>query len=156
MLDELRELYQEVILDHGRNPRNFRQPPEANCRAHGNNPMCGDTLTVYITLDPEGRIDDAAFEGKGCAISVASASMMTEILRGKTIEQARRVFDGFHQMCTSDDFDLLNVDREEQDDLERLQVLAGVREFPIRVKCATLAWHTMNAAVQGGGEISTE
>ena len=156
MLDELRELYQEVILDHGRNPRNFRQPPEANCLAHGNNPMCGDMLTVYITLDPDGRIDDAAFEGKGCAISVASASMMTEILRGKTIEQARRVFDGFHQMCTSDDFDLLDAGAEEQDDLERLQVLAGVREFPIRVKCATLAWHTMNAAVQGGGEISTE
>ena len=156
MLDELRELYQEVILDHGRNPRNFRQPPEANCRAHGNNPMCGDMLTVYITLDPDGRIDDAAFEGKGCAISVASASMMTEILRGKTIEQARRVFDGFHRMCTSDDFDLLDAGAEEQDDLERLQVLAGVREFPIRVKCATLAWHTMNAAVQGGGEISTE
>lgn len=156
MLDELRELYQEVILDHGRNPRNFRQPPEANCLAHGNNPMCGDMLTVYITLDPEGRIDDAAFEGKGCAISVASASMMTEILRGKTVEQARRVFDGFHQMCTSDDFDVLDAEAEEQDDLERLQVLAGVREFPIRVKCATLAWHTMNAAVQGGGEISTE
>jgi nitrogen fixation NifU-like protein len=156
MLDELRELYQEVILDHGRNPRNFRQPPGANCRAHGNNPMCGDMLTVYITLDPDGRIDDAAFEGKGCAISVASASMMTEILRGKTVEQARRVFDGFHQMCTSDDFDLFDAEAGEQEDLERLQVLAGVREFPIRVKCATLAWHTMNAAVQGGGEISTE
>jgi nitrogen fixation NifU-like protein len=82
--------------------------------------------------------------------------MMTEILRGKTVEQARRVFDGFHQMCTSDDFDLFDAEAGEQEDLERLQVLAGVREFPIRVKCATLAWHTMNAAVQGGGEISTE
>lgn len=156
MMDELRELYQEVILDHGRNPRNHRCPPDANRLAHGNNPICGDMLTVFLTLDRQGVIQDAAFDGKGCAISVASASMMTEILRGKTSEVARRLFDSFHDMCTKDEFDLRDADEGDQEDLERLQVLSGVREFPIRVKCATLAWHTMNAAVGGRDQASTE
>jgi nitrogen fixation NifU-like protein len=153
MLDELRELYQEVILDHGRNPRNHRHPDDANRHAHGNNPICGDTLVVYLAVDDDGVIHDAAFEGKGCAISIASASMMTGILKGKTRTQAQALFENFHDMCTKNDFD---PDALDDDDLDRLQVLAGVRQFPMRVKCATLAWHTMAAAMTGENETSTE
>ena len=153
MLDELRELYQEVILDHGRNPRNHRHPEDANRRAHGNNPICGDILVVYLDIGDDGVIRDAAFEGKGCAISIASASLMTGILKGKTTAQARALFENFHDMCTKDDFD---PDTVEDDDLDRLQVLAGVRAFPMRVKCATLAWHTMSAAMAGENEVTTE
>jgi nitrogen fixation NifU-like protein len=153
MLDELRELYQEVILDHGRSPRNHRHPEDANRHAQGNNPICGDTLVVYLSIDDDGVIRDAAFEGKGCAISIASASMMTGILKGKTVAGARTLFESFHNMCTKDDFD---ADAVEDDDLDRLQVLAGVRAFPMRVKCATLAWHTMSAAMAGESETSTE
>lgn len=155
MFDELRDLYQEVILDHGKNPRNLRQPEDATCLAHGNNPMCGDTLVVYLTIDDDGVIQDAAFNGKGCAISMASASMMTEILKGKSLAEADKLFEGFHNMCTQDDFDFAAQDVD-QDAVERLQVLSGVREFPVRVKCATLAWHTMSAAAAGEQEISTE
>jgi len=155
MLDELRELYQEVILDHGKNPRNHRHPAEANCQAEGNNPICGDTLVVYLTVDEDGVIRDAAFEGKGCAISVASASLMTDMLKGKTVARARALFESFHDMCTKDDFDA-NAVQDNADDLDRLQVLAGVRAFPMRVKCATLAWHTMTAAMTGENEASTE
>ena len=154
MLDELRELYQEVILDHGRNPRNYRKPQEANRHAHGHNPMCGDAVVVHLALDGDGVIRDAAFEGKGCAISIASASLMTEIVRGKREDEARSLFERFHDMCTKDDFDIDEAD--EDDDLDRLQVLSGVREFPMRVKCATLAWHTMNAAMEGGATVTTE
>ena len=153
MLDELRELYQEVILDHGRNPRNHRHPEDANRHARGNNPICGDILVVYLDIGDDGVIRDAAFEGKGCAISIASASMMTDILKGKTMAQARALFENFHDMCTNDDFD---PDAVEDDDLDRLQVLAGVRAFPMRVKCATLAWHTMSAAMAGENETTTE
>lgn len=158
MSSDLRELYQEVILDHGRSPRNFRHPDDANRQALGHNPMCGDILNVYLTLDKDGVISDAAFEGKGCAISIASASMMTEVLKGKTVEQAKLLFDSFHRFCTEDDFDLAaNAgDSVDEDALDRLMVLSGVREFPIRVKCATLAWHTMSAAMNGEDEISTE
>ena len=155
MFDELRELYQEVILDHGKSPRNFRRPEDATCLAHGNNPVCGDTLVIYLTLDDEG-IQDAAFQGQGCAISVASASMMTEILKGKTVAEAKRLFEGFHDMCTKDDFDFSQLSDCDEDALDRLVMLSGVKEFPIRVKCATLAWHTMQAAVSGEEEISTE
>ncbi len=153
MLDELRELYQEVILDHGRNPRNHRHPEDANRHARGNNPICGDILVVYLDIGDDGVIRDAAFEGKGCAISIASASMMTDILKGKTVARARALFENFHDMCTNDDFD---PDAVENDDLDRLQVLAGVRAFPMRVKCATLAWHTMSAAMAGENETTTE
>ena len=152
MLDELRELYQEVILDHGRNPRNFRHPPEANCRAYGNNPMCGDMLTVYLKVNSDGTVADCAFEGKGCAISMASASMMTELVKGRTVAEVETLFESFHRLCTEDGY----VRDADEDDADRLNVLAGVREFPVRVKCATLAWHTMHAAMQGDGEISTE
>jgi nitrogen fixation NifU-like protein len=155
MLDELRELYQEVILDHGRNPRNHRHPEDANRRAHGNNPICGDTLVVYLAVGDDGVIRDAAFEGKGCAISIASASMMTGILKGKTVARARALFERFHDMCTQDDFDPEAVD--DDDDLDRLQVLAGVRAFPMRVKCATLAWHTLQAALaHSDNSVTTE
>lgn len=154
MFDELRDLYQEVILDHGKSPRNFRAIEHARFHAHGNNPMCGDQLEVFVDTDESGVITDASFVGKGCAISVASASLMTEMLRGKTIEQARRMFAGFHNMCTAGDEHALDDVREE--DADRLQVLSGVREFPMRVKCATLAWHTMNAATKGRDEVSTE
>ncbi len=155
MLDELRELYQEVILDHGRDPRNHRHPEDANRQAHGNNPICGDTLVVYLTIDDDGVIRDAAFEGKGCAISIASASLMTDVLKGKTVARARALFENFHDMCTKDDFDP-DAARDDTDALDRLQVLAGVRAFPMRVKCATLAWHTMTAAMAGENDTTTE
>ncbi|MFQ6017642.1 MAG: Fe-S cluster assembly sulfur transfer protein SufU [Kiloniellaceae bacterium] len=155
MLDELRELYQEVILDHGRNPRNCRRPEDANRRARGHNPMCGDAVVVHLTMDDKGVIRDAAFEGRGCAISIASASLMTEILKGRSATQARALFESFHDMCTKDDFDRLDAGAEPAA-LDRLRVLSGVRQFPIRVKCATLAWHTMNAAMSGDDDVTTE
>ncbi len=155
MLDELRELYQEVILDHGRNPRNCRRPEDANRKARGHNPMCGDALVVHLTVDEQDIVQDAAFEGQGCAISLASASLMTEILKGKTKAQARDLFESFHAMCTRPDFDP-EAEQADPDALERLQVLAGVREFPVRVNCATLAWHTMVAAMAGQGDVTTE
>ena len=154
MADDLRELYQEVILDHGKHPRNFRHPADANCQAHGYNPLCGDLLTVYLKLDDERVIQDVAFEGKGCAISTASASMMTEILKGKTEPQAKAIFDAFHHLCTEDDD--ANIPPPLAEEADKLRVLSGVRQFPMRVKCATLAWHTLNAAIAGKPEVSTE
>jgi nitrogen fixation NifU-like protein len=154
MLDELRDLYQEVILDHGRNPRNFRHPDQMTCFAHGNNPMCGDQLTVFLEVDDEGVIRDAAFQGRGCAISTASASLMTEMVVGKSVDQARALFEAFHRLCTSEEEVVAPEGLE--DELDKLQVLSGVRQFPVRVKCATLAWHTMDAAVKGKDEVTTE
>ncbi len=157
MIDpELRQLYQEVILDHGRSPRNCGKPDQFTCEAQGNNPMCGDRLTVYIDLADDGSIREAAFEGRGCAISMASASMMTEMLKGKSRAEAEALFRSFQALCTSDAAEA--EDGADVDALERLQVLAGVRAFPVRVKCATLPWHTMQAAVsgQGGQEVTTE
>jgi nitrogen fixation NifU-like protein len=156
MFDELRDLYQEVILDHGKSPRNFRRIEDATCLAHGNNPVCGDTLVIYLTLNGDEDIQDVTFQGQGCAISVASASMMTEILKGKTVTEAKRLFEGFHDMCTKDDFDISQLSDFDEDALERLVMLSGVKEFPIRVKCATLAWHTMQAAISGEQVTSTE
>lgn len=141
MLDELRELYQEVILDHGKNPRNFRHPDDANRSAHGHNPVCGDTLFVYLKLDEEGVIRDCAFKGKGCAISLASASLMTQSLTGLTEKQARALFERFHWLCTHDEPPEDETEDLDPEAIERLEVLSGVREFPVRVKCATLAWH---------------
>lgn len=151
MSDDLRELYQEVILDHGKNPRNFHASDEATNEARGNNPLCGDQLVVYITLDADGKIADASFLGKGCAISMASASMMTDLLKGRSAEDAQHMFEAFHHMCTGEGEDV-----ELDDDVEKLKVLSGVREFPTRVKCATLPWHTLVAALKGENEISTE
>ena len=154
MDDDVRELYQEVILDHGKNPRNFRQLEDANCEAQGNNPLCGDRLTVYLKVDEDRLIRDAAFEGRGCAISMASASMMTQIVCGKTVSQVQYLFDKFHKLCTGE---IEEFPQDEfADDVDKLRVMSGVRQFPMRVKCATLGWHTMNAAVSGDSETSTE
>jgi nitrogen fixation NifU-like protein len=149
-MSELTDLYQEVILDHNRRPRNFRTIDEATRRQEGFNPLCGDRLTLYVKLDGD-RISDVAFQGTGCAISKASASLMTEALKGKTIQEARALFDRFHEMVTSSP-------EAAPPDLGKLSVLAGVREFPTRVKCASLAWHTLKAAVtdEHAGPVSTE
>ncbi|KKM61710.1 hypothetical protein LCGC14_1528930 [marine sediment metagenome] len=151
MIDDLKELYQEMILDHARNPRNHRTIENATCLAHGNNPICGDTLVVFLVMDDNELIKDVSFKGDGCAISIASASLMTGLLRGKTKEEAESLFNIFHNMCTKDDFVV-----EENDDTDRLQILAGIRSFPTRVKCATLAWHTMAAAINNENEVTTE
>lgn len=156
MFDELRDLYQEVILDHGKNPRNFRRPDSFTKEALGNNPMCGDALVIYLTQDDRGLISDVAFQGQGCAISVASASMMTEILKGRAVDEAETLFHVFHQLCTGEEPAADVLAQIDEEALERLQMLSGVREFPMRVKCATLAWHTLDAAVKGEHEISTE
>ncbi len=150
-MSDLRELYQEVILDHNRRPRNFHKLEGANRTAEGYNPLCGDQLTVYLRLE-DGVIRDISFQGSGCAISKASASMMTAALKGKTAADAEGTFETFHKMVTADlsmTFDPLEVGK--------LAAFAGVREFPVRVKCATLAWHTLHAALEGKREtISTE
>lgn len=156
MLDDLRELYQEVILDHGKHPRNFRVLPDADREARGDNPMCGDRVTVYLRLDENGRIGDVAFQGRGCAISTASASMMTELVVGKTESEAKALFRNFQDMCTKEPHEHGDHGPVDQDALDRLQVLSGVRQFPTRVKCATLAWHTLSAAIDGEKKISTE
>jgi nitrogen fixation protein NifU and related proteins len=149
-MSELSDLYQEVILDHNRKPRNFRAMDDATRRQEGYNPLCGDRLTVYVALDDD-RIRDVSFQGSGCAISKASASLMTEALKGKTVEEARTLFDRFHEMVTS------STD-EPAADLGKLSVLSGVREFPTRIKCASLAWHALKAAVAEphAGPVSTE
>ncbi len=154
MLEDLRDLYQEVILDHGKNPRNFRALEDANRHAHGDNPLCGDKITVFLKVDADGLVEDVTFQGRGCAISTASASMMTQLVRGKTEAEAKRLFEAFHAMCTEDD--AAPADDEFEDEMDRLMVLSGVRQFPMRVKCATLAWHTMNAAMDGAETVSTE
>ncbi len=140
-MSELSDLYQEVILDHNRRPRNFRAIDAASRQQEGYNPLCGDRLTLYVTLDGD-RIADVAFQGSGCAISKASASLMTETLKGKTVAEARELFEKFHDMVTSSP-DTVAAD------LGKLSVLSGVREYPTRVKCASLAWHTLKAAVSG-------
>jgi nitrogen fixation NifU-like protein len=149
-MSDLSELYQEVILDHNRRPRNFRVMDEANRRQEGYNPLCGDRLTLYVKLDA-GRISDVSFQGTGCAISKASASLMTEALKGKTVDEARALFDRFHDMVTSSSDEAIP-------EIGKLAVLAGVREFPTRIKCASLAWHTLKAAVSDdvAGPVSTE
>lgn len=156
MMDELRELYQEVILDHGKNPRNLRHPPDANREARGENPMCGDKFTVYLKVNDRGLVEDCAFEGRGCAISTASASMMTELVRGKTQAEAHVLFETFHDLCTKDEEHHHDHGPVDEDTMEKLMVLSGVRQFPVRVKCATLAWHAMNAAIAGEAKASSE
>ena len=150
--DNLRELYQEVIFDHNRNPRNFHSMPEADHRAEGDNPLCGDQLTVYLRIE-DGVIRDASFVGHGCAISKSSASVMTTLLKGKSTEEARALFERFHGMITSDHAAPLDAES-----LGKLAVFSGVREYPVRIKCATLPWHTMLAALKGetGKPVSTE
>ena len=147
-MSDLRELYQEVILDHYKKPRNFRALPDANRKLEGYNPLCGDRITVYLKVE-DGVVKDIGFQGSGCAISTASASMMTDSLKGKTIEQADALFRGFHNLVTGKD--------QGSENLGKLAVFTGVREFPVRVKCATLAWHTFHAALEGENKpVSTE
>jgi nitrogen fixation NifU-like protein len=148
---DLRELYQETILDHSRRPRNHRAVDGARS-AEGYNPLCGDQARVYVSLDGE-RITDVAFTGKGCSISTASASMMTEALKGKTRQEAEALFDRFHALITSTPEQARSTAGPE---LGKLAVFSGVSEFPVRVKCATLAWHTLKAALHEGGTVSTE
>jgi nitrogen fixation protein NifU and related proteins len=136
---DLRELYQEIIIDHNRNPRNHHAMNDATTEANGFNPLCGDKLTVYLKINEE-VVTELSFVGCGCAISQASASLMTDALRGKTITEARELFENFHDMLTTED-------TREWGSLDKLAVLAGVRAYPARVKCATLAWHTFHAAL---------
>ena len=151
MSSDLRELYQEVILDHGKRPRNFRPLPDANRRAEGYNPLCGDRETVSLKLVGD-VLEDIAFEGAGCAISTASASMMTESLKGKTRPEAEALFTRFHDLITGED-----KSGPGGPALGKLEVFSGVREYPVRIKCATLPWHTMKAALAGDAErVSTE
>jgi nitrogen fixation NifU-like protein len=152
-MSELRELYQEVILDHNRKPRNFGPIVPCNHKADGHNPLCGDNVTVYLDVE-DGMVANVGFEGRGCAISMASASMMTDLVKGKSVADAERLFQSFHHLCTDDE--VAAAPEGLEDEMDSLQVLAGVREFPMRVKCATLAWHTMNAALHGEAEVTTE
>lgn len=149
MSSDLRELYQSVILDHNKRPRNFCKPKGANRSAEGVNPLCGDQLTVYLSVE-NGVVEDVGFSGTGCAISTASASLMTQSIKGKKIEDIEHLFTGFHQMVTSNPLSSI-----QGEDLGKLSVFSGVREFPMRVKCATLAWHAMTEALRQTGETAT-
>jgi nitrogen fixation NifU-like protein len=151
-MSDLRELYQEVILDHSRQPRNFRRLPGATCEAKGDNPLCGDRVSVYLKVQ-DGVVTDVAFEGRGCAISMASASMMTEVLKGKSEAEVRHLFDRFHDSMTGKSA----CHGADAGELDKLTVLSGVREYPMRVKCATLSWHTLMAALdRKQAAVSTE
>ncbi len=149
-MSELSELYQQVILDHNKKPRNFRELESANRVAEGHNPLCGDQLTVYMRME-DAAVAEVSFVGTGCAISKASASMMTQAVKGKTREEARELFEEFHRMVTGE------LDEEsEPNRLGRLKIFAGVRDYPARVKCASLSWHTMRAALEGEEVATTE
>jgi nitrogen fixation NifU-like protein len=147
-MSDLRELYQEVILDHNKRPRNFRMIESPTRVAKGHNPLCGDRLTLYLNIEGD-RIADVAFEGSGCAISKASASLMTEAVKGKTVAEAEALFQRFHNMVTSPPDEPVTTNG-----LGKLAVFAGVREYPVRVKCASLAWHTMKNAVEDRSEVA--
>lgn len=149
-MDELQELYREVILDHNRSPRNFGELDDADRVVEGVNPLCGDKMTLFLKLDGDGSILKAQFRGTGCAISVASASLMTEMVQGLTVDQALELFERVHAM-------LAGSEEPDHDRLGKLVALAGVREYPSRVKCASLAWHALNSALAGESEkVSTE
>jgi nitrogen fixation protein NifU and related proteins len=145
MDNSLRELYQEVILDHSRHPRHFGELENATHKAEGHNPLCGDRVNVMLVLDKDNRVADIKFTGKGCAISQASASMMTDMLLGRTLDEAQALMDGFVHLVKGEEAPGLSAD-----DREHLDVMAGLSEFPMRVKCATLAWHTFSNAVEEG------
>jgi len=144
---DLRDLYQQVIVDHNKSPRNFGKLADFNHQADGYNPLCGDKLHIYLKVDDAGVIEDVSFEGEGCAISVASASLMTDAMKGKSLDDFRTLFDGFQHMVTSD-----LAEAPDEEHMGKLAVLAGVREFPSRIKCATLCWHTLHAALQDSAE----
>jgi nitrogen fixation NifU-like protein len=145
MDQHLRELYQEIILDHSRHPRHFGALASANHMAEGHNPLCGDRVKVYLKVDADDRIEDVTFEGRGCAISVASASLMTELLKGRRIADAEKLLGGFLHLVKGEEASGLS-----EDDRETLDVMSGISAFPMRVKCATLAWHTYKNAVEEG------
>ena len=147
-MSDLRELYQQVILDHNKNPRNYREMLSASRKVEGYNPLCGDHYTVFLDLDG-GIIRDVSFTGNGCAISKASASVMSSTVKGKTTEEAYRLFEVFHRLVTGDQGGL------SANELGRLAAFSGVSEFPARVKCATLAWHTLNTALKGEEQVVT-
>ncbi|HUJ14267.1 MAG TPA: SUF system NifU family Fe-S cluster assembly protein [Thermoanaerobaculia bacterium] len=147
-MTDLRDLYQQIILDHNRNPRNYREIPDATKRVDGYNPLCGDHYTVFVDLDGD-VIKDISFTGNGCAISKASASVMTTAVKGKRMDEAEKLFDTFHKLVTGEPAGLSEAD------LGRLAAFSGVSEFPARVKCATLAWHTLHNALQGEQEVVT-
>jgi nitrogen fixation NifU-like protein len=148
--DELRELYQEVILDHSKNPKNFKELDDASHQSQGHNPLCGDRLTLYLAVE-DGVIQDVGFKGAGCALSTASASMMTETLKGKSEAEVEAIFGAFHDLVTGQSAEA------DGDVLGKLAVFGGVRDYPVRVKCATLAWHTLKAALAKAEEaVSTE
>lgn len=149
-MSELNDLYQEVILDHNKNPRNFREIENADKMADGNNPLCGDALRVYVSIEDD-KVKDIAFKGSGCAISKASASMMTQMVKGKTRRETEILFDEFHKMVTGQ----LDAEHDENH-LGKLKIFAGVLEFPARVKCASLSWHTLHAALNEEKSVSTE
>ncbi|MAF37329.1 MAG: SUF system NifU family Fe-S cluster assembly protein [Chloroflexi bacterium] len=145
----LSDLYQEILLEHNSKPHNFKKVEEANQTADGFNPLCGDQITLYLKV-VDGQIDDVGFQGTGCAISRASASMMTQSIKGQTLERAEQIFDAFHHMITEPGAEL------DLDTLGDLETLSGVNEYPTRIKCAILAWHTMKAALSGESEVTTE
>ena len=149
-MSELSDLYQEVILDHNKNPRNFREIADADQYADGKNPLCGDALRVYVAMEDD-TVADVSFKGSGCAISKASASMMTQAVKGKTKGEAEIIFNEFHKMVTGD----LDIETDENH-LGKLKIFAGVLEFPARVKCASLSWHTLQAALKGEDVVTTE
>ena len=149
-MSNLHDLYQEILLEHNNRPRNFHKLEDANRQADGYNPLCGDQITLYLKVEDD-VIADVAFQGVGCAISRASASMLTQSVKGQTVEKAEEIFDGFHSLITDPDADV------DYDMLGDLEVLSGVSAFPTRIKCAVLAWHTLNAAIEGTGDsVTTE
>jgi len=152
MDDSLRELYQDVILDHSRHPRHFGSLEGATHTGEGYNPLCGDRVKIYLKLGADNRIAGISFEGKGCAISQASASLMTDMLVGRTVDEAERLMGGFLHLVKGE----AGSEGLDADDREKLEVMAGVSAFPMRVKCATLAWHTMKSALEGGGAARSE
>ncbi len=147
----LNDLYQQVIIDHTKSPRNFGKLEPCNHDAEGFNPLCGDQLHVYLQISDDNIIEDVKFEGQGCSISTASASLMTEALKGKSVDQFNEMFAAFHDMATAD-----ISETPDEEALGKLAVLAGVKEFPARIKCATLCWHTMKSAIEGSGTAKTE
>jgi nitrogen fixation NifU-like protein len=149
-MSELSELYQQVILDHNKKPRNFHKLETANRSAEGFNPLCGDQLHLYLEVEGD-QVKDISFEGSGCAIFKASASMMTQAVKGKTKQESKALFDEFHRLVTGE----MDEDTEEHN-LGKLTIFAGVREYPVRVKCATLSWHTMKAALEGESSATSE
>jgi nitrogen fixation NifU-like protein len=142
-MSALTDLYQDLIVDHNRSPRNYRKMTDASHHADGHNPLCGDKLSVYLKVNDDNKVEDISFVGQGCAISVAAASLMTQTIKGKTVEEAEQIFGNFHHLMTDKE---VHIDEER---LGKLAALAGVREYPSRIKCATLCWHALHAALRG-------